>query len=273
MTCEEFQVRLTALSLGELDTAEAAAAREHVAHCSECASGVLLDRQLTALLRASVVPAPEAVRDAVLVALRAEASGSAGLRAASGTQAQGTPRAAEPTAPPSRRRHWLALGLAALAAAAVLAVAVLLVPAPETGSPLEAAWRSYHRAPVAAGTAPGEDVAERLYAVIGPAANTPDLSGVGLRAIGWDARTLAGHLAVVAEYRDGEGRRFSLMRWRGGLPRMAHAPGEDDDQLEVYRWGRHASAWWEADGVVWCLIGTVDDTSLQRVAERLPGES
>ena len=54
---------------------------------------------------------------------------------------------------------------------------------------------------------------------------------------------------------------------------MAHTPGEDDDQLEVYRWGRHASAWWEADGVVWCLIGTVDDSSLQRVAERLPGES
>lgn len=272
MTCEEFQVRLTALSLGELEPAEAAAAREHVADCSECASGVLLDRQLTALLRASVVPAPEAVRDTVLTALRAEASGSADLQAAAGTRAQGAPQAAEPAAS-SRRRHWLALGLAALAAAAVLAVAVLLVPAPDTGTPLAAAWRSYHRAPVAAGTAPGEQVAERLYAVLGPAAHTPDLSDVGLRAIGWDARTLAGHLAVVAEYRDAEGRRFSLMRWRGGLPRMAHAPGEDDDPLEVYRWGRHASAWWEADGVVWCLIGTVDDSSLQRVAERLPGES
>jgi anti-sigma factor RsiW len=262
MTCEEFQVRLTALSLGELEPAEAAAAREHIAHCSECASGVLLDRQLTALLRASVVPAPEAVRDSILAALRAEASGSA----------EDAPQAVGP-ARSSRRRHWLTLGLAALAAAAVLALAVLLVPAPDTGSPLAAAWRSYHRAPVAAGTAPGEEAAERLYAVLGPAASTPDLGGAGLRAIGWDTRTLAGHLAAAAEYRDGAGRRFMLMRWRGELPRMAHAPDGDEDELEVYRWGRHASAWWQADGVVWCLIGTVDEATLYRVAERLAGES
>jgi Putative zinc-finger len=263
MTCEEFQVRLTALSLGELEPAEAASAREHVAHCSECASGVLLDRQLTALLRASVVPAPEELREAILAALRVEAAGEGATPAEEAAVA----------AAPSRRRHWLALGLAALAAAAVLAVAVLLVPAPDAGSPLTAAWKSYHTQPVAAGTAPGEEAAERLYAVLGPVAETPDLGDVGLKAIGWDARTLAGHLAVAAEYRDAEGRRFSLMRWRGELPHMAHAPGEDDDQLEVYRWGRHASAWWQTEGVVWCLIGTVDDPTLHRVAQRLAGES
>jgi hypothetical protein len=112
-----------------------------------------------------------------------------------------------------------------------------------------------------------------LYAVLGPAAHTPDLRGIGLRAIGWDGRTLAGHVAVAAEYRDGDGRRFMLMRWRGELPRMARAPDGDDEQLEVYRWGRHASAWWQTEGVVWCLIGTVDEPTLYRVAERLAGES
>jgi hypothetical protein len=256
MTCEELQVRLTALSLGELEPAEAAAAREHIAHCGDCASAVLLDRQLTALLRASAVPAPEAVQSSVLAALRAEAAAAD----------------ARPAGRPARRRHWLALGTAALAAAAVLAIAVLLVPAPDAGSALAAAWRSYHREPVAAGTAPGAAAAERLYAVLGPAAHTPDLSDVGLRAIGWDARTLAGHVAVAAEYRDDAGRRFMVMRWRGELPRMARAPDESEE-LEVYRWGRHASAWWRSDGVVWCLIGTVDQTTLYRVAERLAGES
>jgi hypothetical protein len=55
---------------------------------------------------------------------------------------------------------------------------------------------------------------------------------------------------------------------------MARPPGErGDEELEVYRWGKHASAWWQEDGVVWCLIGTVDQTTLYRVAERLAGES
>jgi hypothetical protein len=248
-------MRLTALSLGELEPAEAAAAREHIAQCGDCASAVLLDRQLTALLRASAVPAPESVRSSVLAALGAEAAGAGGL-----------------AAPPARRRHWLAGGVAALAAAAVLAIAVLLVPAPDAGSALAAAWRSYHRDPVAAGTTPGAAAEERLYAVLGPAARTPDLSDVGLKAIGWDRRTLAGHLAVAAEYRDDADRRFVVMRWRGELPRMARAP-DAGEELEVYRWGRHASAWWREDGVVWCLIGTVDQSTLYRVAQRLAGES
>jgi Putative zinc-finger len=254
MTCEGLQERLTALSLGELEPAEAAAAREHIAHCGDCASAVLLDRQLTALLRASAVPAPEAVRSAVLAAVRAEAAGGG------------------PAARPPRRRHWLALGTAALAAAAALAIALLLVPAPDAGSALAAAWRSYHREPVAAGTTPGEAAADRLYAVIGPAARTPDLNDIGLKAIGWDNRDLAGHLAVAAEYRDGAGHRFMVMRWRGELPHMASAP-DAGEALEVYRWGRHASAWWREDGVVWCLIGTVDQAALVKVAGRLAGES
>ncbi|HEX2372409.1 MAG TPA: hypothetical protein VHO93_00380, partial [Actinomycetota bacterium] len=70
MTCDDFQLRLTAFGLGELDQAEVPAARDHVAACDHCASRVLLDRQLTALLRASAVPAPEATRAAVLAAVR-----------------------------------------------------------------------------------------------------------------------------------------------------------------------------------------------------------
>jgi anti-sigma factor RsiW len=254
MTCDDFRSRLTAFSLGELEPEERQQAREHVAGCDACAAGVLLDRQLTALVRASVAPAPAPVRDAVRAALRADVERQAGQAS-------------------SRRRHWLALGTAALAAAAVLAAAVLLVPAPDPGSPLAAAWRSYHREPIAAGAAPGRQVAERLQVVLGPAARTPDLGAFGLQVTGWDARELAGHLAAAAEYRDDAGGRVSLMRWRGELPHMARAPDGDGQELEVYRWGRHGSAWWREDGIVWCLIGTVDQPTLYQIAEHLSGES
>ena len=55
MTCDDFQLRLTAFSLGELEAEELEAAREHVAGCDDCASRALLDRQLTALARGSAV--------------------------------------------------------------------------------------------------------------------------------------------------------------------------------------------------------------------------
>ena len=64
MTCEDFQLRLTAFSLGELDQGEVSEAADHVAACDDCASRVLVDRQLTALLRASAVPAPTNARKA-----------------------------------------------------------------------------------------------------------------------------------------------------------------------------------------------------------------
>jgi putative zinc finger protein len=254
MTCEEFQVRLTAYSLGELEPGELPAAREHVAGCSGCASEVLLDRQLTALLRASAVPAPQETRDTVLAALRAEAGRPSAL-----------PRR------PARRRHWIALAAAALAAAAVVAAALLLVPAPDPGSPLTAAWSSYHALGRDGLGTPGEETAERLFAVLGPASRTPDLTGYGLQAKGWEARDLAGHLAAVAEYRDADGGRVTLMRWRGELPRVAKAPAGSG--LKAYRWGRHTSYWWRADSVVWCLVGTVDQEQLYRIAEHLGGES
>jgi hypothetical protein len=247
MTCEDFQLRLTAFSLGELGHDELPAARDHVAACDDCASRVLVDRQLTALLRASAVPAPSETRAAVLAAVRAEAGR------------------------PARRRHWVALAAALLAAAAVVAAALLVVPAPDPGSPLAAAWSSYHaRGEDGLGT-PSEAEAERLFAVLGPASRTPDLAGFGLRKDGWEARDLAGHVAAVAEYRDPEGGRVTLMRWRGDLPRVARGP--EGSELAAYRWGRHTSYWWRADGVVWCLVGTIDQERLYGIAEHLGGES
>ena len=252
MTCDDFQLRLTAYSLGELDQDELQAARDHVAGCNDCASRALLDRQLTALVRGSAVAAPAATRAAVLAAVRAEAG-----------------RADAPR--PVRRRHWIALAAALLAAAAVVAAALLVVPAPDPGSPLAAAWSSYHARGKNGLGSPTEAQADRLFAVLGPASRTPDLADFGLRKDGWEARDLAGHLAAVAEYRDAEGGRVTLMRWRGDLPPMPS--GSDGDELAAYRWGRHTSYWWRAEGVVWCLVGTIDQERLYKIAEHLGGES
>jgi hypothetical protein len=255
MTCEGLQARLTAFSLGELEPDELQEAGAHIAVCDDCASRVLLDRQLTALLRVSAVPAPEETRAAVLTAVRAEAGR----------------RTHAPAGGPGRRRHWIALAAALLAAAAVVAAALLVVPAPSPASPLAAAWSSYHHLGRNGLGTPSEAEADRLFAVLGRASRTPDLAGFGLRKDGWAARNLAGHLAAVAEYRDAEGGRVTLMRWRGVLPPMPN--GSDGDELAAYHWGRHTSYWWRADGVVWCLVGTIDQDRLYRIAEHLGGES
>ena len=259
MTCEEFQLRLTAFSLGELEEDERQLASEHVAACDDCASRILLDRQLTALLRASAVTAPAETRAAVLAAVRAETVDAEAGRLPSSSRR------------PARRRHWIALAAALLGAVAVVAAALLVVPAPDPGSPLSAAWSSYHhRGEDGLGT-PTEAQAERLFAVLGPASRTPDLATFGLQKRGWEGRDLAGHLAAVAEYRDAKGGRVTLMRWRGDLPQMAR--GTQGGELAAYRWGRHTSFWWRADGVVWCLVGTIDQERLYGIAEHLGGES
>src|SRR6266498_3027493 len=72
MTCEEFEAQLTAFSLGELEPDDAMGARAHVARCDACAAATLRDRQLTALLRASMVEMPAAGQTAVLAAVRSE---------------------------------------------------------------------------------------------------------------------------------------------------------------------------------------------------------
>jgi hypothetical protein len=261
MTCEEFRLQLTAFSLGELEPGERQRAHDHVAACDDCASRLLRDRQLTALVRTTTVEVPQATRTTVLAAVRAEA--------VTGTRAAATPL--PPARRPVRRRHWVALAAALLAAAAVVAAALLVTPAPDPGSPLAAAWSSYHaRGKNGLGT-PSDAQAERLFAVLGPDSRPPDLRGYGLRPDGWEARDLAGHLAAVAEYRDAEGGRVTLMRWRGELPAVARAPAGSG--LKAYRWGRHTSYWWRADGVVWCLVGTIDQDQLYEIAEHLGGES
>ena len=151
----------------------------------------------------------------------------------------------------------------------MVAAALLVVPAPDPASPLAAAWHSYHSQGKNGLGTPSEAQADRLFAVLGPASRTPDLAAFGLRKDGWAARDLAGHLAAVAEYRDGEGGRVTLMRWRGDLPPMPSGSG--GDELAAYRWGRHTSYWWRDDGVVWCLVGTIDQERLYRIAEHLGG--
>jgi anti-sigma factor RsiW len=246
MTCEQFQDRLTAFSLGELEPHEAVAAREHVARCSACASRALLDRQLTALVRSTAVATPDTVRARVMSALRAEARGS-GQR--------------------SRRRHWLSLGAAAGLAAAVLAAAMLLVPAPAPASPLTAAWNAYRTEPLMGHW--DRSTQARLASVLGPAAETPNLGHYGFRVVGGGGRMLAGHLAAVTEYRDTAGHRVTFIRWRGDLPRMASARGPGNEGVDAARWGQIGSTWWSGHGVVYCLIGGVDLQVLYRVTEHL----
>jgi hypothetical protein len=260
MTCEEFRLQLTAFSLGELDPEERQRAHDHVSVCDDCASRLLRDRQLTALVRTTSVRVPADTRAAVLAAVRAEARAEAPAS---------TP--VPPARRPVRRRHWVALAAALLAAAAVVAAALLVTPAPDPGSPLAAAWSSYHALGKNGLGTPSDAQAERLFAVLGPDSRPPDLRGYGLHPDGWEARDLAGHLASVAEYRDPEGGRLTVMRWRGELPAMAKAPAGSG--LKAYRWGRHTSYWWRADGVVWCLVGTIDPDQLYKIAEGLGGES
>jgi hypothetical protein len=266
MTCEEFRLQLTAFSLGELEAGERQRAHDHVAACDDCASRLLRDRQLTALVRTTTVAVPTETRAAVLAAVRAEAK----ARAEAGTTAAATPLTPA-RRPGRRRRHWVALAAALLAAAAVVAAALLVTPAPDPGSPLAAAWSSYHALGADGLGTPSAAQAERLFAVLGPDARPPDLRGYGLRPDGWEGRDLAGHLASVAEYRDTGGGRLTVMRWRGELPAVARAP--DGSGLKAYRWGRHTSYWWRADGVVWCLVGTIDPDQLYEIAEHLGGES
>jgi anti-sigma factor RsiW len=270
MTCEQFRERLTAFSLGELEPNEVDAAREHVTHCSACASSALLDRQLTALVRASAVPAPAEVRAEIMAALRREAaqaepvgSGATRERAVRGQRRRGRGQRRR-----GRGRHWLALGAAAGLAGALLAATVLIVPAPQRSSALAAAWSAYRSESVM--LRQDATTQKRLAAVLGPAAQTPDLGSLGLHVRAAGSRMLADHLAAVTEYRDAAGRRVTLIRWKGSLPEMPGASGEPQEgQLEAARWDRTGSIWWHAHGIVYCLIGGVDQHTLYEVTEKL----
>jgi hypothetical protein len=267
MTCEEFEARLTAFSLAELDEVEMGAAREHVAGCNGCARSLLRDRQLTALLRGSAVPAPAVVREHVLTAVAAEAV-AAGRRG--GARAAAPP--AEPAPRAHHRRHWLALAAALGAAAAVLAVALLVAPAPRQSDPLAAAWAAYRNEPVLRVDAPTGPTLQRLDRALGAAATTPNLTASGLYLKGWGARMLAGHLAAVAEYRDVSGDRVALIRWRGRAPSSAKGGPAAGAEVATARWDGTGSEWWDDGGVTYCLVGTIDSATLQRVADQLRHE-
>ncbi len=248
MTCEQFREQLTAFSLGELQPQDAVSAREHVSHCSACASSALLDRQLTALVRSSAVFTPPEVRARVIAALRSEAASGEGRR--------------------GWRRHWLALGAAAGLAGALLAATILMVPAPRQSSALEAAWTAYRAEPLMLRW--DASTQQRLTAVLGPAADTPDLGAAGFHVQATGSRMLAGHLAAVAEYRNRSGRRVTLIRWKGNLPELRGANGAvRDGQLEAARWDQIGSIWWHAHGNVYCLIGGVDQNTLDQLTDRL----
>jgi anti-sigma factor RsiW len=267
MTCEEFEAQLTAFSLGELEAEDATQARAHVARCDRCAASTLRDRQLTALLRSSMVEMPAAAQTAVLAAVRSEAARRTmvGARQAG---ADGERLRRHRTG--GRRRHWLALAGSSGLAAVVLAMTVLLLPAPDRSSPIQAAWKLYRYESVAASSEPSEQTSYRLTEVLGAAAHPPDLSSFGLKSVGWDGRVLANHLAAVAEYRDEEGRRVTLMRWRGELPHPTKgSPVSYEDGMVTAQWGETGSVWFKTGDVVSCLVGTVDQHTLGEIAHHL----
>ncbi|HVD13334.1 MAG TPA: zf-HC2 domain-containing protein [Actinomycetota bacterium] len=267
MTCEEFEAQLTAFSLGELEAEDATQARAHVARCDRCAASTLRDRQLTALLRSSMVEMPAAAQTAVLAAVRSEAARRTMVRARRPGAAGGRMRHHRTG---GRRRHWLVLAGSSGLAAVVLAMTVLLVPAPDRSSPIQAAWKLYRLESVTASSQPSEQTAARLTMVLGAAARPPDLGGFGLKSVGWDGRVLANHLATVAEYRDDEGRRVTLMRWRGELPHPTRgSPVSYEDGTVTAQWGETGSVWFKTGDVVSCLVGTVDQHTLGEIAHHL----
>jgi len=77
MTCEEFLENVDALALGALSPEEAAAAEQHAAGCADCARELRLALAVTDRLplSAPAMRAPAALRERVLAAVGAEASG------------------------------------------------------------------------------------------------------------------------------------------------------------------------------------------------------
>jgi hypothetical protein len=63
---------------------------------------------------------------------------------------------------------------------------------------------------------------------------------------------------------------MTLIRWKGDLPEMASARGPTSDPgVDAARWGSIGSIWWSSHGIVYCLIGGVQQQLLYRVTEHL----
>lgn len=90
MTCEEFLDEVDALALGALSPEETAAPEQHAAGCADCARELRLARAVAERLplSAPAVRAPTALRERVLAAVGAEATGgeAAGFAARPGAQ-------------------------------------------------------------------------------------------------------------------------------------------------------------------------------------------
>ncbi len=234
MSCDELGALLTAHSLGELPEATAAAAREHLAGCDRCAALVLRDRELTSRLRASAVPAPAPVHQAVRAALAAERG--------------------------RRRRRLLRRVMAVAAAAALAGVVSAGAAATARPGPLAAAWRAYQAASL-----PIERFGAGDPLLLGFVPTTPDLGRLGLELRVSGTMRLAGRQAFVTEYRSAGGARLAVFRWKGTLPQT------DDDypsgrrpDVQISRSGLTSSAWWDHAGVVWCAVGDLDQRAFER---------
>ncbi|HKE99963.1 MAG TPA: zf-HC2 domain-containing protein [Actinomycetes bacterium] len=251
MTCEEFGEHLTAFALGELPGDQAAAAREHLHGCSRCNNLVLRDLQLVNALRGSAVPAPVDAHRSVRAVLAAE---------------QGR----------RRRRRLTRAGVVAAAAAlaGVVALAGLRAdraPAPTaatrpatattTISPISAAWQAYE--------------ARFLPIERRTGAGGPDLRPLGLRTTARGGLTLGGKAASAVDYRNARAQRLTVFRWRGQLRRTIEGgyPGTVRRELHSTRWGPTQSAWWDADGWVYCVVGNLDGRTFQSALDRIQRES
>jgi anti-sigma factor RsiW len=238
MSCDRFAERLTAFSLGELSPEEAREARAHLEQCAACTTLALRDRQLVSILRASAVPAPASVHQAVRAAVRG--------------------------AQPSRRSRWpLSPRLVAAALTSVLllaALAAFLVVRGTSGEPAEppellAAWDIYHepRLPLRNPQPPPPDA--------------PDLSAAGLRPVRAGELALEGLPATAVEYRGSGTRRMVLFSWHGSLPDRGEGGVPPD--LQTSSWGTTTSAWWERHGEVYCAVGDLPDRSFMTAVRTL----
>ena len=257
MNCEGFGARLTAYSLGELPDTEAGAARAHLARCDRCATLVLRDRELVGRMRASAVPAPASLHSSVRLALRRERSlRRKRLMRRAGALAAAAALAGVVSSAPSVQRTS--------APAAPAALPAVKAPAP---GPLAAAWSAY-QAPVL----PIERAGAGDPLLLGFTPTVTDLDELGLRLVAAGTVRLAGKPAFATEYRDDDGERLTLFRWKGTLPDAGgDYPSGSHPELQITRNGLTSSAWWDNGEVVYCAVGDLEQDDFEEALSEVRG--